>query len=301
VTIQRYKRLLRANPWVEVPCHKDVLHLLSEQKVSDTYYRRGSGEATEDLNIAESLHRDWVKDMVDLSEFPYCYVTNGATDAIHYWRLMHGKDWQKFEGEYEYPDMIGIEGRSMCDVEGQYMKNHRAALNASIDPNQTLYVSNPSSADGNIFSPNMDKWKSQPPVILDCTYVSSTSLKRIEVPSNTEQIFFSFSKGFGVVGQRIGLVYTKEPHSILHTLKEFENWNYGSVKTASLLMSNFKVDEMYNRHRDKQLSICEEYELTPSDCFYLATTYDDYYEKRRRMRWNDSARVCITPLFDHYI
>ena len=59
------------------------------------------------------------------------------------------------------------------------------------------------------------------PVILDCTYVSSTNIQRIDVPTNTEQVFFSFSKGFGLIGQRLGLVYTKKPHPTLDLLKWF--------------------------------------------------------------------------------
>ena len=77
----------------------------------------------------------------------------------------------------------------------------------------------------------------QAPVILDCTYVSSTDIQKIDVPINTEQVFFSFSKGFGLVGQRLGLVYTKEPHPTLQLLKEFENWNYSGVKTIELIIT----------------------------------------------------------------
>ena len=116
------------------------------------------------------------------------------------------------------------------------------------------------------------------------------------MPVNTEQVFFSFSKGFGLVGQRLGLVYTKEPHATLHRLKEFENWNYNSVKTISLIMDNFAVDDMWNRYRQQQLKICEQYNFVASDCFFLATTKDPYYTRRRRMKWNNNARICITPL-----
>ena len=112
-------------------------------------------------------------------------------------------------------------------------------------------------------------------------------------------MFFSFSKGFGLIGSRLGLVYTKEPHPTLHRLKEYENWNYGGVRTMQLIMNNFSVDTMYNKYRDKQLELCKEYDLTPSDVFYLATTTDRYYTRRRRV--DDVARICLTPLFDDMI
>ena len=297
--MENRQKELRNNPWVDVPCTADVWNLLKEIRVSDTYYRRGDGQATQDLDWVEATHRNWVKDIIDLSDFDYCYFVNGTTDAIHHWKLTDKRPWQKLcYGEYEYPDMIGDWGDVTCDVPGQYMdeETHRASKMGIIDLNKVLYMSIPSSADGNYFNlPN-----TQAPVILDCTYVSSTDIQRIDVPSNTEQVFFSFSKGFGLIGQRLGLVYTKEPHSTLQTLKEFENWNYNGPKIMELIMSNYKVDTMWNRHRDLQIAICENYEFEPSDCFFLATTKDPYYKRRRRMKWNDNARICITPLFDKY-
>ena len=265
------KAELRNFPYVNVPRIKDVEKLLQTQKVSDTYFSRGSGEATKELNHVEATHRHWVSSMIDLSDFPYCYYTHGVTDAIHHWVLTEDRKWQLPEGEYEYANMIGGKGTKVLD--------------------QPLYLSNPAAADGNIIYSH-----TQSPVILDCTYVSSTAIKTINVPERTEQVFFSFSKGFGLIGQRLGLVYTKEPHPTLHRLKEYENWNYGGARTMQLIMNNFSVDSMYNKYRKKQLDVCKEYEFTPSDVFYLATTKDRYYTRRRRV--GDVARICLTSLFE---
>jgi len=297
------KRELKNNQWVDVPCHTDVWHILKEQRVSDTYYRRGDGQATQDLDWVEATHRNWVSEIIDLSEFPHCYFVNGTTDAIHHWKLTDNREWQTLEGEYEYPEMVGPKSRVCCDVPGQVMNEEtgRSSIPASIDPDNPLYISIPSSADGNFFNPNIDQWRNSPPVILDCTYIGSTNIQRIDVPQNTEQVFFSFSKGFGLVGQRLGLVYTKEPHATLQTLKDFENWNYGGVKTIDLIMANFAVDDQWNEYRSKQIKICDEYGFEPSDCFFLATTRDPYYTRRRRMKWNDTARICITSLFGEYL
>ena len=38
--------------------------------------------------------------------------------------------------------------------------------------------------------------------------------------------------------------------------------------------------------------------IKPSDVWYLATSRDSYYKERRRMRWNDTIRLCLTPLFE---
>ena len=288
----KHKASLRNNPWVDVPMTADVWHLLKEIRVSDTYYRRGDGQATQDLDWVEAQHRNWVKDIIDLSEFPYCYFTNGTTDSIHHWLMTEDREWQQFSGEYEYPGLIR-KGSEVCTGYMEY----------KMDPDKILYVSLPSASDGNFANINYhhSQYKGTQvncPVILDCTYISSTSIKRINPPNLTEQVFFSFSKGFGLVGQRLGLVYTKEPHKSLHTLKQFENWNYGGPKIMELIMSNYKVDDMWKTHRAWQLAMCKEYSLIPSDCFFLATTKDNYYRRRRRMKWNDDARICITPLIE---
>jgi len=57
-------------------------------------------------------------------------------------------------------------------------------------------------------------------------------------------------------------------------------------------------DMRFAKPLDEELidEICEKYDFKPSDCYFLATTKDPYYEERRRMRWNDNARICITPL-----
>ena len=271
------KKTIRNNPWVDVLCHKDVWHLLKEQRISDTYYKRGNGDATQDLDWVEATHRNWVHDIVDLSEFPYCYVTNGTTDAIQQWLLTEDRGYQYIKGDYEYPNIV----KQGTEIDHAYF----------IHPKEVLYISNPAAGDGNFKNVEVDC-----PVILDCTYVSSTNIHRINVPKNTEQVMFSFSKGFGMIGQRLGLVYTKEPHKTLHLLKEFENWNYASVKTMDLIMANYKVNDMFIENRDKQLRLCGEYGLLPSDCFFLATSGDPYYTKRRRMKDNPAARLCLTPL-----
>ena len=79
------KSELRNLPYVNVPLFESVEKLLQTQKVSDTYFSRGSGQATDALNHAESTHRHWVSPMVDISDFPYCYYVHGVTDAIHHW------------------------------------------------------------------------------------------------------------------------------------------------------------------------------------------------------------------------
>ena len=54
------------------------------------------------------------------------------------------------------------------------------------------------------------------------------------------------------------------------------------VEVCIAVLSNFKIDDIYNLYKPKQLEICEEYNLTPSDCFFIANSTDEEYAVRRR-------------------
>ena len=138
------KQQLRKNAHIDVPCHTDVLNILKTQLVSDTYFKRGSGKATKEFEEVEAQHREWVKDIIDLDQFPYCYFVNGATDAIHHWVMTEKRPWQKLAGEYEYADMIGPKGSVCCDVPGQFMaENGRYGLGRIVDDSKPMYLSVP--------------------------------------------------------------------------------------------------------------------------------------------------------------
>ena len=132
--MNQIKEILKHNKFVDVPLTKDVRYLLLNQTTAYGYIARGTGQATNELNNLEYDHREWVKEIIDLSDFPYFYFTNGTTDAIHHWRMTETRPWQKLcYGEYQYMDMIGPEGTVCCDVPGQYMKDGRSALPSVLD------------------------------------------------------------------------------------------------------------------------------------------------------------------------
>lgn len=267
------KSSLRDNPWVQSPLSKEVEILL--YALDPNYYQRGAGQATKDLNETIEKHREWVSPIIDLKEFPFAYVTSGATEAINHWRLSDTRSWQYFKGDYQYPQMLSGNGIEVDELR----------------PNDVLYVSNPKCHDGNFAEfGNINN-----PVILDCAYISATAIKRINVPVNTEQVMFSFSKGFGLIGQRCGLVYTKKPHPTLHPLKKVECYNYSAAPIMSMIMDKFNVNTMYNIYLNDQTRVCEQYDLTPSDTYFIGTSTDVYYKKQRRV--DGIARLCLTEVF----
>lgn len=254
------KFLLLNSPWVQCPPIVEVDTLIQDIKIPT--FERGSGLARKRLDHLETLYRNWIKDIIDLSDFNYCYFVNGVTDAINQWVATETRTWQYLEGDYEYAKMIGGDGYSVNEI----------------NPEQLLYISNPACATGNYIS--LDNINN--PVILDCAYLGSTAKKRISVPVNTEQVWFSFSKGWGAIGQRAGLVFTKHPHKSLDIMKNVEAWNYTSVEVAISIVENFDIDTIYHLYKEKQATVCNDLKFTPSDCFFIANTTSEEYSKRRR-------------------
>jgi|TARA_X000000950_G_scaffold285758_1_gene392551 hypothetical protein len=265
---------LTRNPWVQCPQIPSVQKLLESVRVVN--YTRGAGEAKKRLDLLETLYREWVNDIVDLEDFRYCYFVNGVTDAINQWIATEDRSWQYFEGDYEYANMISGKGNKT-----KYLNN-----------TDVLYVSNPACSTGNFIKLN----DIPNPVILDCAYIGSTLKQKIEVPKTTEQIWFSFSKGWGLIGQRSGLVFTKQPHKSLHPMKRVEAWNYTSVETALAIVQNYNIDTVASEYKPVQRRLCEQYNLEPSDCFFIATSKDKAFEARRRIP--NIARLDLSVLMN---
>lgn len=265
---------MKKNPWVQCPQINSVQEMLSNLKIVN--YRRGSGEATQRLDYLESSYRKWIKDIIDLTDFQYCYFVNGVTDALNQWVATETRTWQYLQGDYEYAKIIGGDGHSVSEI----------------NPEQLLYISNPACETGNFISLDcIDN-----PVILDCAYLGSTDIQKIIPPKNTEQIWFSFSKGWGLVGQRCGLVFTKEPHRSLHPMKKVEGWNYTGVETAIAVVENYDINTIYDQYKDLQEEVCKELDLIPSDCFFIATSTDPEYSVRRRS--SNIARLDLSKILE---
>tara|TARA_R110000772_G_scaffold40435_2_gene94673 strand:+ start:132 stop:947 length:816 start_codon:yes stop_codon:yes gene_type:complete len=258
--MQHKLKILKRTPYVQCPLIPAVEEIIKNIHV--TNFVRGKGEARSRLNLLEQQYREWVKDVVDLSDFTHCYFVNGVTDAINQWIATETRPWQFIEGDYEYAQMISNNGNKV-----KY-----------INSKEVLYISNPACATGNFIQIK----DISNPVILDCAYLGSTAKQKMFVPKNTEQIWFSFSKGWGLIGQRAGLVFTKEPHESLELMKNVEAWNYTSVELALLVINNFDIDTTFNMYRAQQEEICNTLNLVPSDCFFIANSTDDEYKQRRR-------------------
>jgi len=203
--------------------------------------------------------KEWLKPVIDLEDF-YVYPMNGITGCLDYWASRERKGIFQNKGDYEWIMQTG---------------------------NDMQYISVPSSIDGNFVEVPQDV-----PVALDIAYVGTTAIKKIQVTPNVEKVFYSLSKPFGIQNARTGWYFTRRPDSRLHKLTyEAEYYNYYAHAIAERLIDNFAIDYTYNYYVDKQIAICEEHNLTPSDSVWLATSKDEKYKDF--VRANNTARLCL--------
>lgn len=247
------------------------VHDILIEPISDFYIHTGDKDRLDELRLSViNKFREWVKDIVDLSDFTYAYPTNGVTHALDQWLLLESGNIHQIPGEYGW---LSTQKQSIGDAS---VSNTRA------------YISNPFSATGNYHN----NYKSSLPMLLDCAFVGSTSKQRMNVPTNVDTITFGFSKGFGLNLFRIGFVFSKNQIGPLNTMMNFNYFNYGSMIIADKIMNNFSVDYIYNKFRSTQVDICAENNLIPSDCVFLATSTDPVYDVYKR--GDGTNRICLS-------
>ena len=133
------------------------------------------------------------------------------------------------------------------------------------------------------------------PTAVDLAYVGSTKVKRIELPKNTEYVFYSLSKPFGVRNVRTGWIFTRQPDERLDALTHSAKYyNYYANSVAEKIISHFDIDYVYNKLSKKQKDVCNEYNFVPSDSVWLATTDSPAYDKFKRGNVN---RLCLAPCY----
>lgn len=253
----------------------EVKELLS-QCVSDFYMHSADKEQLDQIRWdAIGEFRSWVKDIVDLSEFEYAYPTYGVTTAIDQWLIDNPNKVQTFPGEYGW---VSEQRKSTFD-------NSQTAA--------TAYISNPFSSNGNFHTRHETL---ELPTFLDCAFIGTTKKNRLEITPNIKTIGFSFSKGFSVNLFRTGFVFSKNKIPALHTLMSYNYYNLSSIAVSRLLMKNFSVDYIYNKFRPTQLEICEENNLNPSDCVFLATSTDPKYDHYKRS--DGTNRLCLSREYE---
>lgn len=217
----------------------------------------------EEVKVFSSNITEYLKPYCDLSKFRYLYPLNGITEGLNYWMWGESRTIQIRDGDY-----VWVSGEPTGDI---------------------YYWTLPASFDGKYYDIPKDK-----PVVLDLAYLLSTEVKNFKIPDNVEKVFFSFSKCFGLRNYRIGYYWSRSPDRWLEPLNvNAKYYNYHSMELGEELIKNIPIDLVYNTLSPIQIEVCNDFNITPSDVVWLATSNDPKYNKFKR---NYTNRLCVADL-----
>lgn len=209
---------------------------------------------------------EWLRPIIDLSEF-HVYPMNGITEGLNWWYHKEQRSVVVNNGDYQW-----ISNKNGSD-------------------GLIKYLSVPSAIDGNFVDVPTDV-----PIALDLAYIGSTKIKKININSNVEFVFFSLSKSFGLSNVRTGWLFAKHEDKKLNDLiYSAKYYNYYANKISEAIIRSFSLDYIYNRLNNKQIEVCNKLNLTPSDSVWLATSNDIEYKKFRRN--GNTARICLSGVY----
>jgi hypothetical protein len=207
------------------------------------------------------------------------YIVSGITDAFNQTYAIYNKIGI-FEGEYPYHEVVLPKKR--------LTKNLKAA--------DCIIVSHPFSADGMsaheklAYADTFNK-----PIFVDCAFFGICSNVNFDFTlyKNIHTVAFSLSKTFGTGYYRVGKIYTVDTYPV----SVYKEWDYQLLSSAKIhydLINTLGPDDTFKKYRQKQIEICNELGIIPSDTVIFGLDHNKKYNKFKRGYVN---RLCIT----HYL
>ena len=211
----------------------------------------------------------------------YAYITDGITDAFNNFYLT-------------YPT------RKTIVMAGEYPQHKRmgaTTMETAIYSGSKFIVSYPFSATGTVPEHFEDLMgicsKRNIPVFLDCAYHGISSVEPIDINAYDciKFVGISLSKTFATgTSGRVGVCFTKEEQ--MHSPMCIEYFSRSSVNLHSILIQNFSADYIYNKYREKQINLCNDLKLTPSDTVLFGTTNNTEWDDYKRDKTIN--RICLS-------
>jgi len=211
-------------------------------------------------DIAETADqlRRWLNPVVDLSGFPHAYHVNGTHNSIERWLAGEKRPIFCFRGEYPYAAALTDRINTVDSVD-------------QIPEHAVVYLSNPFSSTGRY---DHRYHQITCPVVLDLAYVGTTDQHSIEITSNTEQVFWSASKCFGLGCFRTGYRFTRAADPMQDILARVGYANWSSVRMLRLALETYGPFDTWQLLREHYQSILSCNDLEPSHSYLLGISHD---------------------------
>lgn len=206
----------------------------------------------------------WLKDFVDLSDFPHVYPQGGIIGAINYSVAELGhRSIYTLPGEFPYikelyPNSITLEPAIM----------NKGKLSDSV-----FYLSYPSCLDGSVLKDLEQLAELFSEVWIDLAYVGTQFQPiRLIPPENTTRIFFSMSKAFGMGAQRCGFLFSNGPLELLQTLVEKKYFSSYAMRCAEHVIKGYPLQTAKIFFEAAYHQACKKYDLQKTNTYLIAKT-----------------------------
>ena len=137
------------------------------------------------------------------------------------------------------------------------------------------------------------------PVFIDAAYYSIARNLEIDLTSPCiHTVAFSMSKAFhGTHRLRIGMRCKKENiDDPVDFFNEIEMVSKISAGVGLEICDNFTTDYNQDEYREKQILVCKDLDIQPSDCVVFGIADETHPNFGEYDRGTDSRRVCISNL-----
>lgn len=213
-----------------------------------------------------------------LDNFPFACYSNGTTESFDKFYIKNRtRRFRCFRGEYVYHRLVWRNSWpdwTWLDDE-------------CLDTNDAVVVSLPFSDTGgkhNLHEALLEQCtKKGIPVLVDCAYfgICSDINFNFNHPCITD-ITFSLSKVFPIAHARIGMRLTRiDDDDGLFVTNKIGYTNRFGPQLGLELISNFGPDFVYNKYKQRQLELCSQYDVVPSNTVLFGLGGDQWKEYNR--------------------
>lgn len=218
------------------------------------------------INDTAEVLRMWLLPIIDISDLPHAYHTNGTHGAIEQWLASETRPVYTMRGEYQYPKLLRSSVAIVDDI-------------SAIPKDAVVYISMPFSATGS-YDDRYDAISN--PMVLDLAYVGTTGPHRLRLLPNVEQVFWSASKTFGLSAFRTGYRFCRTADSVQDNLKDAGYFNWMGVEILRRVLAIYTVTQTMDIVLNDYIELCRRNELAPSASYLLATATDQRYQRFAR-------------------
>jgi len=216
-----------------------------------------------------SQFKTWVKPWFSgFDDLPEKYICNGNTDSLNH-IFMQGKFQRVFvlENEYSYYGHL-------CQELGIELIIFDYSKIDEITKNDLVCISIPSAYNGTV-----DQRKDVVEYLqnknyhlyIDVAYCGLTAPFHLKIQNKTKTYFaFTFSKTLSVGFNRISVLYSGRTIPGLAIMNKIGYINLSGVKIVNHLMRSIDCDYIYKTYHNQYLDICQDKNLTPTDCILFA-------------------------------